>query len=193
MVTARERQPELLAFQFSAERADAALRLAKRGLPPGPETMVELRDPAMGPFGPWDLTLALVIPFWFWTKLQYGVKVAVYDQASAHAAYQAMQNEVARRIHEHWHEAFAAYGTAKLSRDGLIALRKQAVMSASAAYQSGRGSFMELLDALRSLGEQERTYDQQLVSLEQHVVMLEQAVGVPLREAHAAPAAGSTP
>ena len=182
---AQERQPELLAFKFSVERADAALRLAKRELLPDLETMLELRDPAIGPFGPWDLTLAVAIPFWFWTKLKYGVRVAVYDKASAQAAYTAVQNEVARRIHEHWHEALASYGTAKLCQDGLISLKRQEVTSALAAYQSGRGSFMELLDGLRTLSEQERTYYKHLVALEQHIVMLEQAAGLPLREAHA--------
>jgi len=187
---AQGNQPELLAFKFSSERSEAAWRLAKRELLPDLETMVELRDPAMGPFGPWDLTLALVIPFWFWTKLQYGVKVALRDKESTQAAYQAMQNEVTRRVHEHWHEAVAAYTTAKLCQDGLIPLGRQAVTSALAAYQSGRGSIMELVDALQRFSERKRTYYQHLVALEQHVVMLEQAVGIPLRAAHEELAAG---
>ena len=177
---ARDLQPELLAFRFSAERADAALRLAKRELLPDLETMFELRDPAMGPIGPWDLSLAVVLPFWFWTKLRYGVRVAVYDKASAEAAYQAMQNEIARRIHEHWHAAFAAHQTAKLYQDGLMLLGRQAVTSSLATYQSGRGSFLEVLEALRALAQRKRTYYQELVSLEQHVVMLEQSAGIQL-------------
>ena len=181
---ALERQPEVLAFQYSAERADAAWRLAKRELLPDLETMLELRDPAMGPFGPWDLTLALVLPFWFWTKLKYGVRVAMFDKESAQAAYQAMRNEITRRVHEHWHEAFAAYRTAQLCQDGLLGLRKQAVAATLAAYQSGRGSFMELLENLQALREQQRTYYQHLVQLEQHVIMLEQASGVALRATH---------
>ena len=184
VVLALERQPEVLAFQYSAERADAAWRLAKRELLPDLETMLELRDPAMGPFGPWDLTLALVLPFWFWTKLKYGVRVAMFDKESAQAAYQAMRNEITRRVHEHWHEAFAAYRTAQLCQDGLLGLRKQAVAATLAAYQSGRGSFMELLENLQALREQQRTYYQHLVQLEQHVIMLEQASGIALRAAH---------
>lgn len=187
LLMAQERQPELLAMKYASERAEAEWKLAKRELLPDLETMLELRDPAMGPIGPWDLSLALVIPFWFWTKLQYGVKAALYDKDSMQAAYRAMQNEVARRIHEHWHEAMAAYTTAKLCRDGLIDLSRQTVVSATAAYQSGRGSLAELLDALRTLTERKRTYDQHLVAFEQHVVMLEQAVGIPLREAHEEP------
>lgn len=181
---AKEVQPELLAFKFSAERAEAAWRLSKRELLPDLETMVELRDPAMGPVGPWDLSLALVLPFWFWTKQKYGVKAALYDKESTQAAYEGVQNEVARRIHEHWNEAKATYETARLCREGLIPLAKQAVNSSLAAYQGGRGSFMELLDSLRALSERERTYVQHLVALEQRMVMLEQAVGIPLREEH---------
>ena len=187
VLIAQETQPELLVFKFMAERAAAEWRLAKRELLPDLETMVELRDPAMGPLGPWDLTLALVLPFWFWTKARYGVKIALSDKESAEAAYQAMHNEITTRIHEHWHQAFAAYNTAKLSRDGLIPLSQQAVASAFAAYQSGRGSFSDLLEALRRLSESQRTYAERLVDLEQHVVMLEEAAGVPLRAAHAVP------
>ncbi len=181
---AMERQPELLAFKFSAERAEAAWRLQKRELLPDLETMIELRDPAMGPFGPWDLTLALVLPFWFWTKQKYGVKAALFDKESAQAAYQGMQNEIQRRIHEHWHEAKAAYTTAQLCQEGLIPLARQAVTTALAAYRSGRGLFMELTDALVALRERQRTYYQHLVALEQHIVMLEQSVGVALRPSH---------
>ncbi len=185
LLSAQERQPELLVFRYSAERADAAWRLAKRELLPDLETMFELRDPAMGPVGPWDLTLALVLPFWFWTKQRYGVKAALYDKESAQAAYEAMQNEIARRIHEHWHEAMAAYRSARLAADALIPLGEQAVASAMAAYPGGRGSFMELMDTLRTLSERRRTYYQALVSLEQHVAMLEQAAGIPLRHPEA--------
>ena len=181
---AAKNQPELLAFQFSAERAEAAWKLSKWELLPDLETMFELRNPAAGPIGPWDLTLALVLPFWFWTKQSYGVKVALFDKESAQAAYQGMQNEITRRIHEHWHEAQAAHGTAQLCQESLIPLAQQAVGSALAAYQGGRGSFMELLDALRALTERQRTYYQHLIQLEQHLVMLEQSVGVPLRPLH---------
>ena len=184
LAEADELQPELLAFKYSAERATAAWRLSKRELLPDLETMVELRDPAMGPFGPWDLTLALVLPFWFWTKAKYGVKGALHDKESAEAAYEAMRNEIAVRIHEHWHEAQAAYSTAKLCQDRLIELARQATASALAAYQSGRGSFLNVLEALRNLGEQQRTYYQHLASLEQRLVLLEQAVGKPLRPPH---------
>lgn len=181
---AQEQQPELLAFKFSAERAEAAWALAKRELLPDLETMVELRDPAMGPFGVWDLTLALVLPFWFWTKQKYGVKAALYDKDSAQAAYQGVQNEISRRIHENWHEASAAYATAQLCQESLISLARQAVTSSLAAYQGGRGSYMELLEALRGMKEQERIYYQHLVALEQRVVALEQAVGAALRSGH---------
>ena len=182
LAQAEENQPELLAFKFSSERAEATWRLSKRELLPDLETMLELRDPAMGPVGPWDLSLALVLPFWFWTKQQYGVKVALYDKESAEAAYQGARNEIARRIHENWHEAQAAYETAHLCQESLVPLGTQAVSSALAAYQGGRGSFMELLGALQALSERRKTYYEHLVVLEQRMILLEQAVGVPLRE-----------
>lgn len=182
---AETRQPELQVFKFMAERSDAALRLAKRELLPDLETMFELRNPAMGPVGPWDLTLALVLPFWFWTKLRYGVKVALRDQESAQAAYQAMRNAIAKRIHEHWHEAAASHAAARVGRDGLIPLAEQALEISLASYRAGRGSFPEVEGAIESLRQQRLAYYESLVQLEQHVVMLEQASGVALRVAHA--------
>ncbi|MBI2884581.1 MAG: TolC family protein [Candidatus Omnitrophica bacterium] len=184
VLIASESQPELLAFKFTAERAGTAVRLAKRELWPDLETMVALRDPAMGPIGPWDLSLALVLPFWFWTKQHYGVRGALFDHASAEAAYQAMRNEIARRIHEHWHGMAAAYTTAVRYRDGLLPLSRQAVVESLAAYQGGRGTFAEALDALRALADQQRGYAEQLTQVEQHTALLEQAVGRPLRAIH---------
>ncbi|PIQ84641.1 MAG: hypothetical protein COV75_01185 [Candidatus Omnitrophica bacterium CG11_big_fil_rev_8_21_14_0_20_63_9] len=174
-------QPDWLLFQAAAERAGAAWRLEKRELLPDLETMFELRDPATGPIGPWDLTLAIVLPFWFWTKQRYGVKAALYDKRSAEAAFAAMRNDVTRRIHEHWHQAMASHRTAMLYRDGLIPLAEQATESALAAYRSGQGSFAELVMALRGWTERRRMYDEALVEFEQHVAMLEQASGVSLR------------
>lgn len=185
LLYAQDHQPELLAFKYAAERAAAAWRLSKRELLPDLETMIELRDPAMGPLGPWDLTLAAVLPFWFWTKQKYGVKVALADKASAEAAYEAMRSAIAQRVHEHWHQAQAAYITAKLCQDRLIELARQAVTSTSAAYQSGSGSFLDVIEALNQLGEQQRTYYQHVVMMEQHVVMVEQAAGKSLRPSHA--------
>lgn len=181
MAQALTQQPALLAAQFAAERAEAAWRLSKRELWPDFETMLALRNPAMGPIGPWDLSLALALPFWFWTKQRYGVKVAVADQASAAAAYQAMRRGVERQIHEHWHEASAAYGSAALAQDRLIPLARQAVASAMAAYEGGRGSFADMTAALQALAQRQDDYYRQVVSVEQHVAMLEQAVGVSLR------------
>ena len=184
LAQAKEHQPGLLAMKYSVERADAALKLSKRELLPDLETMLELRDPAMGPVGPWDLSLALVLPFWFWTKQEYGVKVALRDKESMEAAYQAMQNEMARRVHENWHEAMASHEKAKLYQDALIPQGKQMVEAALASYQGGKASFMELIDAIRTLNERRRTYYEHLVSLEQRIVMLEEAVGIPLRPSH---------
>ncbi len=192
-VAAQAAQPELLVMRYSVERAEAEWRLRKRELLPDLETMAELRDPAMGPVGPWDLTLAVVLPFWFWTKQRYGVKAALYDKASMAAAYEAMQLDVTRRIHEHWHEAVAAHATARLSRDGLIPLSRQTVDSLMAGYQGGRTDAADLLEALQELAERQRTYVQQIVALEQHVVMLEQAVGIPLRPDHEIGARGQGP
>jgi outer membrane protein TolC len=95
-----------------------------------------------------------------------------------------MRSAIAQRVYEHWHQAQAAYITAKLCQDRLIELARQAVTSASAAYQSGSGSFLDVIEALDRLGEQQRTYYEHLVLLEQHVVMLEQAAGKSLRPSH---------
>ncbi len=184
LAIATDRQPELLAFRYSAERAEAAWRLERRELLPDLETMLELRDPTMGPIGPWDLTLAVVLPFWFWTKARYGVRAALYDKESAAAAYVAAQNMIARRIHEHWHEAWAAYLTAQTSREGLLPIARQAVASALAGYQAGRTPYGELLRALEMLNDRERMYYEQLVLLEQHMAMLEEASGITLRLSH---------
>lgn len=181
LATALTQQPELLAMKFAAERADAAHRLAKRERWPDLETMLELRNPAMGPIGPWDLSLALALPFWFWTKQRYGIKAALYDRVSAEAAYEAMRRDIERRVHEHWHEAAAAAASAALAQEQAIPAQRQAVTSALAAYQGGRGTLPDVVMALDRLAERERGFYEQLVSVEQHLALLEQAVGVPLR------------
>ena len=62
-----------------------------------------------------------------------------------------------------------------------------------AGYPSGRATATDVLEALRRLAEQQRTYAQELVELEQHVVMLEQAIGAPLRTARMDSTKGDAP
>jgi len=101
-----------------------------------------------------------------------------------------VRNAIAKRVHEHWHEAQGAYTTAALTRDGLLPLEEQAVASRLTAYQTRRSGFSELAEALGRWSERKMAYYRQLVLLEQHVIMLEEAVGVPLRLAHGAAAGG---
>jgi len=178
---AEEHQPELNRFRFALERAQAAWRLAKWELLPDLETMLELRDPALGPLGPWDLSLGIVMPFWFWTKQRYGVKVALSDKESAEAAFQAMRLEIARRIHAGWHKAKAAFQTAELYQKQLIPLKTQAIATALARYQTGQETTTNLVGLFKEWSEWRMAYVDHLIELEREIFLLEQAVGLPLR------------
>ncbi len=122
--------------------------------------------------------LTLTIPF-FWTKAKHDKEVeeASAQIARAEASQRAMKNRAFFEVRENLVTFNAAKQSVALYRTGLIPQAELSLKAAEAAYQTGRLEFTGLLEAERALRDVRLGYYRALVTLEQTLADLEQAVG----------------
>jgi outer membrane protein, heavy metal efflux system len=174
-------QPLLLATQHAIDAAQAESARARREYFPNLmvrlvyKQVVDARDA-------WEMMLAAELPFVPWSGSGIGARVEEAEiQASRAAAdYSAQQNQAMLEVQralvriETSRSLDAAYTTAILPQ------AEQTLQSAVAAYETGKGSFLSLLDAYRTL--LARRLDRTAAIGEQAKAWadLERAVGLPL-------------
>jgi outer membrane protein TolC len=178
-----ENQPELLIFSYAIERNKYAKSLAQKSYFPDLMAELVMRGITAGTIGPWDLMLAFTVPIWFWTKQKYQVKEAIADLEQAEAAYAAMKNNVLAETKDLATKTSISQSKIGLYKDNLIPLLESSINSSVAAFSSGKGELMTLLDSERMLVEAEMDYYRALVEYNMNLADLERIVGVNLREA----------
>jgi len=175
-------QPELLIFSYAIERNKHAKALAKRSFFPGLMASIVQRGITSGTLGPWDLMLSFSIPLWFWTKQKYEVKEAIANLGEAEAAYNAMQNRAFAEVKDLAVKAKIAKNKISLYKKNLIPMLENSIAASTAAFSSGKGDFMMLLDSQRMLVETKMNYYQALVEYNMNLADLERQVGGNLSE-----------
>ncbi len=175
-------QPELAIFSYAIERNKYAKTLAKRSFFPDLMAGIAQRGITTGTIGPWDLLLSFTLPIWFWTKQRYQVKEAIANLEEAEAAYKAMQNRAFAEVKDLVTKIEIAKNKIQLYKTSLIPIIEGSIDSSLAAFRSGRGDFMMLLDSQRMLIETRMNYYKALVEYNMSLADLERAVGAELRE-----------
>lgn len=174
-------QPELIIFSYAIEKNKYAKSLAKKSFFPDLMASIVQRGITSGTIGPWDLMLSFSMPLWFWTKQRYEVKEAIANLEEAEAAYKAMQNKAFSQVKDLAANIEIAKNKIKLYRTSLIPILESSIEASLAAYASGKGDFMMLVDAHRMLVETKINYYKALVDYNMSVADLERAVGLGLK------------
>lgn len=175
-------QPELIIFSYAIEKNKYAKALSKKSFFPDLMASIVQRGFAAGTLGPWDLMLSFTLPLWFWTKQRYEVKEAVANLEEAEAAYKAMQNKAFAEVKDLAQKIEVAKNKAGLYKSNLIPILESTIQVSLAAFQSGKGEFMALLDNQRMLIETKMDYYKALVEYNMNVADLERAVGISLTQ-----------
>lgn len=175
-------QPELIIFSYAIEKNKFAKSLAKRSLFPDLMSELTLRGITSGMTGSWDLMLALSVPFWFWTKQRYEIKEAVYNLEEAQAAYTAMKNKAFFETKDLYTKIEISRNKLNLSKAELIPIAENTIEVSLAAFRSGKGEVMALLDNQRTLVDCKMNYYKALVEYHMHLADLERTVGISLTE-----------
>jgi len=175
-------QPELLIFSYAIERNKHSKALVKRSFFPDLMASIVQRGITSGTLGPWDLMLSFSVPLWFWTKQKYEVKEAIASLEEAEAAYQAMQNRAFAEIKDLAVKVEVAKNKIRLYKTDLIPLLESSIAVSTAAFRSGEGDFMMLLDNQRMLVGTWMDYYRVLAEYHMSLADLERQAGVNLSE-----------
>ena len=172
-----ENNPELDIFRLAIEKNQYAHKLAKRSFFPDLMAQITQRGITSGAIGPWDLMLAFTVPLWFWTKQRYQVKEAIANLDEAKAAYEAMRNKAFSETKELFAKVKIAENNVALFRSKLIPLLESSINASLAAYRSGGGDVMALLDNIRMLIDTKMSLYKVFVDYYMNVSDLQRQVG----------------
>ncbi len=168
-------RPELKEAQFNVERAGKSLAVARSEFLP--DIMLQYRqrnDPMRGKTR--DAVLGLSLPLWFWKPAAMAAE-AKAEREMAEAELEGMRAMTSAEVKSAWIRAQTAGRLADIYRTSVLPQADQAVRVAEAGYQANKASFLDLLDAQRSLLNFRLEYYQFLADYEQRTAELERVVG----------------
>ncbi|MEK7382854.1 MAG: TolC family protein [Elusimicrobiota bacterium] len=169
------RRPELRQAVLAAELAGTSLSLARSEFLP--DIMLSYRrrsDPMRGRTS--DGVLGLSLPLWFW-KPAAMVAQASAEKEMAEAELESARLMTAADLRTAFVRVMAAQRLAESYKTSLLPQAESALTVAESGYQAGRSSFLDLLDAQRSLLNFKLEYYQYLADYEQRAAELERVIG----------------
>ncbi|MDP3540951.1 MAG: TolC family protein [Elusimicrobiota bacterium] len=169
------RRPELRQAVLASELSGTSLSLAKSEFLP--DIMLSYRsrkDPMRGRTS--DAVLGLSLPLWFW-KPAAMVAEASAEKEMAAAELEAAKLMTAADLRSAFVRVQTAQRLAESYKTSLLPQAESALTVAESSYQAGRSSFLDLLDAQRSLLNFKLEYYQYLADYEQRTAELERVIG----------------
>lgn len=168
-------RPELKEALLNVERAGKSLAVARSEFLP--DIMLQYRrrsDPMRGRTN--DAVLGLSIPLWFWKPASMTAE-AKAEREMAEAELEGMKAMTTAEVRSAWARVQTARRLADIYRTSILPQADQALRVAEAGYQANKASFLDLLDAQRSLLNFRVEYCQFLADYEQRSAELERVVG----------------
>jgi outer membrane protein, heavy metal efflux system len=180
----KESNPDLKAIDFQVAGAKSNIDLARKNYYPDVTLGLEGIDTgeAMSPGTPGSgkdpiiATVSINVPIW-WNKYRAGEREA----AARHKAFRRervdRENKLVADVKWVHYKYRDADRKVDLYRDGLIPEAKQALEVSLQSYETGRGTFPNVIDAIRVLLEFELTYERAVTDRAQRLAELEMLVG----------------
>ena len=173
MELARASRFDLQAAKHAVRAAEARMELEKRSILPSLE-VGGIRD-AEDRSGP---SLAFILPLFDQNQAQMARAGAQYQQAAK--TLDALMRELTQDTRLAYERARAAWETSRFYRDELLPLRITSLDVSREAYEAGRASFLQVVEAERTLLEARAGYVEALQNAATAVVGLERVTGQPL-------------
>lgn len=174
-VRARADRPELREAALGVRRAEKSLALARSEFLP--EFMLQYRwrtDPMRGKTR--DGMLGLSVPLWFWKPAALVVEARAEKEA-ADAELATLRVMTRSGLKTAFVRARTALRLADIYRTSVLPQAEAALTVAEAGYQSEKTSFLDLLDAQRSLLDFKLEYYRYVAESERRLAELERIVG----------------
>jgi outer membrane protein, heavy metal efflux system len=174
-------RPELKSRREMLAKSGVDVNLAKQEYLPD-LSVKYTREQRDGGMGEWAGMVGVTFPLWFGGKQEAMVKEARANLDAAKAEYRSTENTVVFEARS----AFAKYEAARklvnIYETGVLPQAKAALETARLGYQADKISFLDLLEAQRSLRDFQIEYFESLANLETAKADLERSVGIDLSE-----------
>ena len=168
-------RPELKGAMLATQRAGSSLALARSEFLPDLMFLYRRRrDPMRGTTH--DGVIGFSLPLWFW-KPAAMVAEAKAEQEMAQAELEAMRLMTLSDLRSTFVRAQTAQRLAEVYRTSLLPQAEAALKVAESGYRTEKTSFLDLLDAQRSLLDFRLEYYQYLAEYQSRLAELERAVG----------------
>ncbi|HEY2107146.1 MAG TPA: TolC family protein [Candidatus Binataceae bacterium] len=186
---AKASRQEILAAALAQHNSQTALTLAKLEYAPDYNLGYTFDHFLLASAGPaptflqdHTISVAFNVPIFFWLKQREDNTRAAYNLDAAREDLNSVVNQTAAQVTILYRQTQFAYATAKLYRDTLIPLARQAFAVALVSYTNGKIDFVTLIGALRQHSDARVAYLQALNQVLAQRIALEQTIGRPLPE-----------
>lgn len=165
---ALKNRPELVAFKKGLERAAAQSALERSEWLPDLTFRYEGREPrGAGEITEHDTFIGFTVPVWSILKSIGGKwKAAGLEEKAARILYEDAKKETLLFSHEIYAKLASAENALVLHENSILPAARQQVDAALSSYESGKGSFLNLIDALRAERQAKRDYYQNRLDYE---------------------------
>ena len=127
----------------------------------------------------WMVSLSMNLPIWH-DKYAAGEREAHARKLAAVSDRRQREHDLGARVKRALYEYRDAERKISLYRDTLIPKAKESIESTETAFRAGESSFLDLVDAERSLLEFELSYERALANRSSHLAELDKLVGTTL-------------
>ena len=174
-------RPELKAAELAVRHSEQSRALAQRQYYPDFNVAFQRFQnfQANDGFGAY---VAMTIPFAFWTKPKYdaGVQEAVASVEAARAQRHTLENLTRFQVTDLLAKVRASEQVATLYHTTILPQAVQNLEAARVGYRTGKGGFLDLIDAQRAWRGFQHEYYRALVEREHRLAELEQVIGTDL-------------
>ena len=175
---AAQTRPELRGAASALEAKKTQVTLGRSDYLPDLMLQYRRRDMADGADSH-DAMVGFTVPLWFW-KQGAMVREARAERDMAQAEFQTLSNMTQYDVKSLLVKAQTAQRLAELYQTSVLPQAEHALNVTSAGYRADKISFLELLDAIRSLLQFRLEHYEHLAQYEQFKAELERVVGVDL-------------
>ncbi|GMQ82206.1 MAG: TolC family protein [Rhodothermia bacterium] len=171
-----ERHPRARAWDYSVAGSRSAVSLAALQFVPDFELGV-FRQTIPGDGSFWTAQVGLKIPLWFMFRQRGDLREAKANLGQVQAERRSVLNELTLNLEGAFHQLQVTTREVRIYVDYLLGEAEEIYRIASRSYEEGEASYLEVLEAQRTLRTTRTEYTQALFQYDAALADLEQAVG----------------
>ncbi len=186
-------RPELEAAKKRIEASQIRVDLAKRAWIPDPEIRVEARQFSRGGFQEYDTGIFFSFPWFNRGKYRGAINEARSTLEGTQHELEALETETLGMVRDQLKKIETFHHHHQLFSERILPLARQTVEATRLAYANEKGSFLELINALRTVQDSEATLHNHLTDYFIAVAELSVMLGSPADDKAAFASQTSTP